>query len=84
VYKYIYAVHIYIYVKVYTHIDEPSAFRYRILSSFGQLIQWKYCCIHICCICLAFAVIHAKEYCKKENPTNMEPAMQLIRYIYCP
>lgn len=71
-------------MKVYTHIYEPLTLRYSILSSFGHLIQWKYCCIHICCICLAFAIVHAKECCKKKNPTNMEPAIQLIEYIYCP
>lgn len=56
----------YIYVKVYAHTFESLTLFYRILSSFEQINLWKHCCIHICRISLAFAMIHSTKYSKKK------------------
>lgn len=74
----------YIYVKVYAHTFESlTIFFYRILSSFEQISLWKNCCIHICCISLAFAMIHSPQY-SKEKFNNPEPTIKIKKYFCIP
>lgn len=33
---------------------------------------------------LLFAIIHSMQYSNKKNPINLEPAIQLRKFIYIP
>lgn len=79
----VYTINIYMWKYMHTHLNLWQFFFYRILSSFEQISLWKYSCIHICCISLAFAMIHSPQY-SKEKFNNPEPTIKIKKILLYP